>query len=208
MKITTQQIRQIISEELESVLSEAAVTVKDLPEDVYIKIDQISEDEIQISYVEDDGSGSGLGSMTLDIFVPMDSYFPCLKAMMVAYVQTQKGYGPLLYDIAIEIATMKAGGLVGDRTILSDDAYKVWDYYDKNRTGDRGDVKKIQLDNPDGDLTPDPEDDCLQSTSYERAKKNNRNWYDEPISRLYRKEPTTLDALKRIKRLILEDFEI
>lgn len=205
MKITTQQIKQIISEELESVLMEAAITVEDLPEDIHIKIDQISEDEIQISYVEDDGSGAGLGSMTIDTVVPLASDFPCLKAMMVAHVKAEKGYGPLLYDIAIELATMKAGGLVADRTIVSDDAYDVWEYYVENRS----DVKIIQLDNPEGELTPDfMDDDCLQSTSYERAKKNNTNWYDEPLSKLYRKESTTLDALEELGLLILEDFEI
>ena len=205
MKITTQQINQIINEELGSVLMEAAVGPEELPEDVFIKIDQISEDEIQISYVEDDGSSAGYGSMTVDTVVPLDSDFPCLKAMMVAHVKAKKGYGPLLYDVAMEIATMKAGGLVADRTIVSDDAYDVWEYYVENRS----DVKIIQLDNPEGELTPDfMDDDCLQTTSYERAKKNNTNWYDEPLSRLYRKEPTNMETLEELGLLILENFEI
>ena len=80
MKITTQQIKQIISEELNSILSEAAVGPEDLPEDIRILIDGISEDEIQISYVDSDGSSAGLGSMTVDTVVPLASDFPCLKA--------------------------------------------------------------------------------------------------------------------------------
>ena len=205
MKITTQQIKQIISEELKSVLMEAAITVEDLPEDVRIHIEAISEDEIQISYAYEDGNLHRYGYINLDTFVPMDSSFPCLKAMMVAYVKAEKGYGPLLYDIAIELATMKAGGLVADRTIVSDDAYNVWDYYDNKRS----DVKIIQLDNPEGELTPDfMDDDCLQTKTLEFAKKNNTNWYDEPTSRLYRKEPTTLETLEELGLLILENFEI
>ena len=205
MKITTQQINKIIKEELGSVLMEAAVGPEDLPEDVYIKIDQVSEDEIQISYVEDDGSSAGLGSMTVDTIVPLASDFPCLKAMMVAYVKTEKGYGPLLYDIAMEIATKKAGGLVADRTIVSDDAYDIWKFYVENRS----DVEIIQLDSPEGELTPDfMDDDCLQTKTLEFAKKNKTNWYDEPTSRLYRKKPTTLETLQDLELLILEDFEI
>ena len=205
MKITTQQIKQIISEELNSILSEAAVGPEDLPEDIHIMIDAISEDEIQISYVHNDGSSADLGSMTIDTVVPLASEFPCLKAMMVAYVETEKGYGPLLYDVAMEIATIQAGGLVADRTIVSDDAYNVWDYYDNKRS----DVKIIQLDNPEGELTPDfMDDDCLQTKTLEFAKKNNTNWYDEPTSRLYRKKPTTLETLEELGLLILENFEI
>jgi hypothetical protein len=204
MKITAQQIRQIISEELNSILSEAAVGPEDLPEDVKILIEAISEDEIQISYAYEDGSMHKYGYMVIDTVVPMDRDFPCLKAMMVGYVKAEKGYGPLLYDVAMEIATMKAGGLVADRTIVSDDAYNVWDYYDNKRS----DVKIIQLDNPEGELTPDfMDDDCLQTKTLEFAKKNNTNWYDEPTSRLYRKQPTTIEALEELGLLILENFE-
>ena len=205
MKITAQQIRQMINEELNSMLLEAAVGPEDLPEDVHIMIDGISEDEIQISYVDSDGSSARLGSMTVDTVVPLASEFPCFNAMMVAYVEAKKGYGPLLYDVAMEIATMKAGGLVADRTIVSDDAYDVWDYY----VNERSDVEIIQLDNPEGELTPDfMDDDCLQTKSLEFAQKNDTNWYYEPTSRLYRKKPTTLETLEELGLLILENFEI
>lgn len=204
MRITAKQIKQIINEELNNVLSEAAVGPKDLPEGVKVHIEGISEDETQISYLDKNG-GNRYGFMVIDTVVPMNDEFPCLKAMMVGYVKAEKGYGPLLYDVAMEIATKKAGGLVADRTIVSDDAYDVWDYY----VNERSDVEIIQLDNPEGDLTPDfMDDDCLQTKTLEFAKKNNTNWYDEPTSRLYRKEPTTLETLGELGLLILENFEI
>ena len=109
----------------------------------------------------------------------------------------------MLYDIAMEIATLKGGGLVSDRTILSPAGYAIWDYYDKNRT----DVEKIQLDNEHGEITPEIEDDdCLQSTSYEWSKKKSIAWQESPISKIYRKQPTTLKSLG--DKLILKDINL
>jgi hypothetical protein len=52
-----------------------------------------------------------------------------------------KGYGPRLYDVAMEAATENGGMLTSDRNTVSGDAKKVWEYYFKNR----GDVKKTPL---------------------------------------------------------------
>ena len=68
------------------------------------------------------------------------------------------GWGPLLYDVAIEVAG--ARGLTADRESLSQDAYDVWLYYMNSRP----DVQKIQLDTLDNELTPDDADNC--STEY------------------------------------------
>jgi len=51
------------------------------------------------------------------------------------------GYGPRLYDILMEAATEKGAMLTSDRSAVSGDAKKVWEYYFKNR----GDVKKTPL---------------------------------------------------------------
>ena len=139
MKITQKTLRKIIKEELTKVLQESsAVGPEDLPEGIKIMIEQIEEDEILISYVneysENSYSYSPYGRMQIDTEVQLNSQFPCLNAMMVAYVKAEKNYGPLLYDIAIEVATMKAGGLVSDRTIVSSDAYDVWSHYFQKRS--------------------------------------------------------------------------
>jgi hypothetical protein len=51
------------------------------------------------------------------------------------------GFGPKLYDIVMEAATANGSMLTSDRHSVSDDAYRVWNYYFKNR----GDVKKTPL---------------------------------------------------------------
>ena len=46
----------------------------------------------------------------------------CDGALKVSMVEASPGWGPLLYDCAIEFATMKAGGLIPDRVAVSDEA--------------------------------------------------------------------------------------
>jgi hypothetical protein len=121
-----------------------------------------------------------------------------------------EGWGPLLYDVALEYASIedpgtdqRGAGLMSDRKIVSDMARPVWDIYDM-----RGDVRKFQLDiSHDEDLadesemqipqlTPDVEnDDCVQSKAIEVG--GVEGWMKTPLSRLYRKEGTpVMDALR------------
>jgi len=48
--------------------------------------------------------------------------------------EASSGWGPLLYDIALEYATRHGKGLIADRDNVSSDATAVWDYYLKNRS--------------------------------------------------------------------------
>jgi len=121
---------------------------------------------------------------------------------------TKRGWGPLLYDVAIEAATEGAGGLAPDRFRVSALAQGVWDRY----VGSRGDdVDQVQLDLSDHDiglwraeedeyrlelthLTPDdPSDDCYQSAAIGSA---GAEWAGSPLSRAYRKPPTTMGTLE------------
>ena len=87
----------------------------------------------------------------------------CNGAYEVKWSDAPKGWGPLLYDVAMEYATMLGGGLVSDRTAVSQEAAGVWDYYYNNRD----DVDYEQMDDYDGNLTPDDEsDDCNQEFVY------------------------------------------
>lgn len=60
----------------------------------------------------------------------------------VGLSKATKGYGPKLYDVAMEAVTEAGGMLTSDRATVSKDAQNVWQYYFKNR----GDVKKTPLD--------------------------------------------------------------
>lgn len=208
MKLTEAKLKLIINE----VLEEAARGSADLPEIAYVKI-ETGMDYGQKYYAAfyADQNGNQLYSNSDDvphgyvkILEKVDIYeqFPCLDAMMVSYSQVAGGWGPLLYDVVMEIATMKGGGLVSDRTVLSSEGYAVWEFYANNRP----DVEKIQLDNEAGDLTPDDySDDCLQSTTYDYANLKRTRWTSVPISKMYRKQPEMLDALRAAGKLLGEE---
>ena len=55
------------------------------------------------------------------------------------------GYGPRLYDVLMEAVTEKGAMLTSDRSVVSGEARKVWEFYFKNR----GDVKKTPLEPKD-----------------------------------------------------------
>ena len=208
MKLTEAILKKLINE----VLEEGMKTLADLPEGVFIKIDGDVEDVIDVYYADKEGrpikfenDSKPFGQISMDEEVPLADDFPCLHALMVAYSDAAKGWGPLLYDVAIEVATLKAGGLVCDRSIVSQDAYNVWDKYNSGRS----DVDKLQLDDEDGTLTPDDhDDDCLQNISYEYQEKTGIPWSESPLSKLYRKPPTTIIALKKSGRLMLDQINL
>jgi len=208
VKLTEALLKQLINE----VLEEGMKTLADLPEGVFVKIDGDVEDVIDIYYADKEGraikfenDSKPFGQISMDEEVPLAEDFPCLHAFMIAYSDASKGWGPLLYDVAIEVATLRAGGLVSDRSIVSQDAYNVWDKYNSQR----GDVEKLQLDDEDGTLTPDDyDDDCLQNISYEYQEKTGIPWHESPLSKLYRKPPTTINALKNSGRLMLDQINL
>jgi len=127
---------------------------------------------------------------------------PCGGAMMVSHSSATQGWGPLLYDLAMELATETAGGLIADRGSVSEEARAVWDYYLANR----GDTTGIQLDDLNNTLTPEDEDNCSQQVaiSDEQGNRMSKDWKDNPLSKRWTKQPTTLNALRAGKRLVEE----
>jgi len=134
---------------------------------------------------------------------------PCLRETfdepwVIVTVESEAGagWGPLLYDVAIEYASMNGGGLMSDRSTVSAAAVSVWDKY-----AARGDVTGHQLDiSHDPDLSNDFErsvtqitpayldDDCVQTRALEAG--GAEGWMKSPLSKLYRKSGTpAMDAL-------------
>jgi hypothetical protein len=100
---------------------------------------------------------------------------PCLGAYEVQNSWSDvKGLGPLLYDIALELAG--PSGVMSDRREVSLEARKVWDYYLTRRS----DVVSVPLDNLRSPSNDDASDDCLQSSS-------GIAWEESPLSRVYYK---------------------
>ena len=112
-------------------------------------------------------------------------YGPCLGAYHVASSQAHEGFGPLLYDLAIELT----GGLVPDRTQVSNSARDVWKYYNDQRD----DVKKVQLDDLRNSLTPEEKDNCEQLSAAKDDSTGNLDagdwaWGESPLSKKYSKQ--------------------
>ena len=114
---------------------------------------------------------------------------PCLGKMIIVQTEAQAGYGPLLYDIAIEYT----GGLAPDRNTVSLEARRVWQYYDEKRP----DIFKDQLDDMFNKLTPDEQDNCDSISVMDDD--DARSHEDSALSKAYRKAGTpVIDKLKEM----------
>lgn len=188
MRNTESLLRQLIREAL---LREAALTP-----DAAVGLD--------LKFIIDSHAGHRVvfcvesGSRTVGaLYLARGKSGPCLGAYEVVMSNSLiDGLGPLLYDIALEMAG--ADGIMSDRKIVSNDARSVWKYYGERR----GDVDTEQLDSIPGVLTPDyEEDDCEQ-----RSAAKYGDWKDSPLSKVYRKGGTeTIRGLLRLGILEIRD---
>jgi len=202
MKLLRETIRRLILE------GDGMKTSADLPEDVVIAIKQ--QDEYQAHFYYADAEtyeelfvGPLYGSV--QIYEPkVELTGNCSGAWMVGGSEAKSGWGPLLYDIAIEWATQNAGGLMSDRGTVSASARKVWQYYQDVRAND--DVQVHQLDDLRNTLTDEEKDNCDHTPaggSYYKYVRNetvptepkNPDWQNSPLSKRYTKAPTTMDEL-------------
>jgi len=148
MRLLREYIRRVL-------LTEAAKGPEDLPPGWKVAIEKSSA-YIGVSLFNDSGKYEG----QLRAHKQSD-WGPCLDAFFVGWSEAStQGWGPMLYDIAMEVATELGSALMSDRSTVSGDAHSVWDYYLDNR----GDVETLQLDTMDDLLTPEQEDNCAQSS--------------------------------------------
>ena len=137
----------------------------------------------------------------------------CLDGYVVTWAHVDdehKGWGPMLYDVAMEFATLNGGGLMSDRGGVSPSARKVWAYYMNNRS----DVTAHQLDDMQNTLTPEEEDNCDQSVagyditgpddwySWDPASQVAVDWVKSPLSKRYTAPPTMMDKLEAAGKLM------
>ena len=197
MKHLRQYIRQIL-------LTEAMKTPEDLPDNVVVVINPNRGKEVEIYYgiagnvfLRPEKEDLAYGSISIYDIQSDPDYGNCGGAMMVGRSNAASGWGPLLYDVAIEWATQNAGGLIADRGSVSVDAQRVWSYYERNRD----DVTAHQLDDLNNTLTPEDEDNCDQDIGRSTVTGMYDTWQDSQLSKRYTKPPTTMDALKKAGKL-------
>jgi len=180
----------LLREYIRELLTESAIHPKIAK---YIKI---AKNEGMRVTIKDHGDGgvvyienaeSYYGSLTWRPPTKRDG--PCLGKMIVSQSEAQVGYGPLLYDIAIEYT----GGLAPDRNTVSREARRVWQYYDEKRP----DIFKDQLDDMFNRLTPDEQDNCDSISVMDDD--DARSHEDSALSKAYRKAGTpVIDKLKEM----------
>ena len=179
-------------------MTEGMKTIEDLPEDVGITIEKDGVIwEIYYSLRDDPSveADDPRGAVGME---PVSEMFDCaIKDAFHLRSSADHGWGPLLYDVAMEWATMKGSGLMSDRAGLSPHSKAVWQYYYDNRE----DVKVRQLDDLKNTLTPqDDRDNCKQAYGVTNS------WYDlenSATAKLFTKQNFQITRLHRSGRLTI-----
>jgi len=126
----------------EAHLDEAMKTAADLPEDVVVVVKSRGPQSFSVYYALRDTPEKRLKAHDLDrqeagidIYGTLDTHIsgeePYPEVFMVKTATARDGFGPLLYDVALEVAGPQ--GLRPDEFDVSRDASDVWKHYDTNR---------------------------------------------------------------------------
>ena len=129
----------------------------------------------------------------------------CLGAFQCTNTSTGNlrgtGVGALLYDVACELVGEK--GLSSDRNEVSDSAWKMWKYMDRNYQ--TYDVKGSY--DYDGEQTPeDPTDDCM-SISWEQHTEDWLNPNNHPLNNVFVKKDKTRPTIACLEERGLIKYE-
>jgi len=189
-------------------LAEGMKMPEDLPDGLQVRM-EYDGDFVQFQIVDEETGQAPTLERQLEKFGRIDGAVylgkytdnkgnKCLDAWEVRSSEALGGFGPMLYDLAMEYATQNGGGLISDRHSVTDEAYMVWKrYYDQ-----RDDVESTQLDNLENELTPDEEDNCIQMSSIHWGEKRGIPWEDTSTARIYRKTSAEMeDKLRKAGKL-------
>jgi len=128
----------------ETQLDEAMKTAADLPEDVVVVVLKETDDSgFQVYYAHRDKPNVRLKAGDLDrmeagidifgtLHIGRGQNEPYEGVYVITSAKAKEGFGPLLYDVALEVAG--ESGLKPDVEDISDDASAVWKYYSTQRS--------------------------------------------------------------------------
>jgi len=206
---------KLLREYIRTLLTEIANGPANLPDNVSVVIADRGHRGFRIFYAVEDSlnpgewikarrSDAGVNGVIMISLTSGPHTGECGGAWEVIGASAMQGWGPMLYDVAMEYATQNGGGLISDRMAVSYEAEKVWKYYLSNR----GDVEMHQLDNLEDELTPGVEEDNCDQTmaknhSYRTGPNMLKNWTGSQFSKRYTKAPTTMNALEAAGKLVM-----
>jgi len=190
MKLTKQTLYKLIQEQL---LNEAAKGIQDIPEDAHVVCATLKNKNGFVITLKTRGA-SNIGSIGWIQFENIPNKFGnCSDGMTISMSLADQGWGPFLYDLVMEKATIESAGIIPDRTTVSAKARGVWQYYLDNREG----IVIRQLDDLNDSFDNGPQDDCAQVSSQDHLR---WNWKKSPLSKIYSKDPTTIQALMQLEK--------
>ena len=190
MQITESRLRQLIREAL---LTEAAIT-PELALEMGITF-QVNKDGDSAEVIAKRGEDY-VGELTAS-----KTDLPCKGAWSITWsVADIDGLGPIMYDLVMD--TISPSPLMADREQVSEDAWRVWNFYLKNRP----DIEAIQLDDPLNTLTSDIDDNCSQVSAAWYAKEQDGTWQASPLSKAYRRKNGRTPTMNTLWRLGIVDI--
>lgn len=172
----------LLREYIRELLTEGMKTINDLPGGIVITVEESGfETAIYYDSVSNPGNTDiyPFGRITIEAPWPEGT---CDGAWNVSRADADQGWGPLLYDIAIEWATQNANGLMSGRASVDEEAINIWGKYIL-----LGRAKAHQVGN----------ESCDQDVAEEDR---GSDWKESSLSKRYTRPPTTIDALKAAGR--------
>ena len=186
----------------ETLLDEAMITPDQLPENIVVVVDKTAAPQSYRAYyaLKDTPSvplkAGDLGRMEAGIEVygnisaTLGQDFPYEGNYVVSSVKAADKYGPLLYDVILEL--VGEAGLKPDTESVSDDASAVWKHYDLSRN----DVFGLDL-GPAGEPLPVEEYARVMPEEFALAPQKNSH-----LAKVYiKKAPGVLNALDKNDKL-------
>ncbi len=192
MKLLREYIRELLTE---STIDPKIMRMIDKAEKYGFNVDVTSNSVIIYD-------GYNIDNPRAKINFERDTTFgPCMGGAYVTLAKAEGGFGPLAYDVAIEVT----GGLMSDRTEVSPDAAAVWNYYMNNRPDVKVDQLDILKDYEEEQLTPDDKsDDCEQVPAHFRHKSD---WHTSSLSKKISKKGTPVMDELRKRGMLYDDRE-
>jgi hypothetical protein len=175
---------KMILENWRAFVNEAAFTPAQVPQGWKFTIEDNESSKVIVSMIDHHDK------VVAKIVIQNDERIPCVEALSVESVFAPKGYGPMLYDLAMELAGEK--GIYSDRVAVSSAAQKIWEFYEHRRN----DVESFHP----LEFIDETESECFDDVVHLFGEE----WEEEPSNKIFRKisgKTATLEALKNAGKI-------